>query len=212
MKSRTQKTNDLQVLKQDFDGISTAYLVDFKGLTVGEDAELRELVAKARITYRVVKNTLARLAVEGTALEPVRDKFIGTTAIATTPDDLSADEWRRAVDTALPPGVDTAADRRNLEGSPARRPGRQRRRCWSASMCRWISASSAVPRREERYSRRFSIARSSWLSRSYVDARQMKALPPRDSIPRSWAGVASQFGPQDNSEVWIPPMLSLPAM
>jgi len=87
VKTRNQKITDLQKLKEDFTGVSTAYLVDFKGLTVGEDAELRELVAKAKITYRVVKNTLARLAVEGTSLEPVRDKFVGTTAIATTPDD-----------------------------------------------------------------------------------------------------------------------------
>jgi large subunit ribosomal protein L10 len=87
VKTRNQKISDLQKLKQDFTGVSTAYLVDFKGLTVGEDAELRELVAKAKITYQVVKNTLARLAVEGTSLEPVRDKFVGTTAIATTPDD-----------------------------------------------------------------------------------------------------------------------------
>lgn len=87
MKSRSQKTNDLEQLKKDFDGTSNAFLVDFKGMTVAEDAQLREAVAKAKITYRVVKNTLARLAVEGTPLEPMRDQFVGTTAIATTSDD-----------------------------------------------------------------------------------------------------------------------------
>jgi large subunit ribosomal protein L10 len=87
VKSRSQKQTDLDALKKDFDGIPHAFLVDFKGMTVSEDAQLREAVAKAKITYRVVKNTLARLAVEGTPLEPVRDKFVGTTAIATTSDD-----------------------------------------------------------------------------------------------------------------------------
>ena len=87
MKSRSQKQTDLDSLKMDFDGIPHAFLVDFMGMTVAEDAQLREAVAKAKITYKVVKNTLARLAVEGTPLEPVRDKFVGTTAIATTPDD-----------------------------------------------------------------------------------------------------------------------------
>ena len=87
MKSRSQKQTDLEALKKDFDGVPHAFLVDFKGMTVSEDAQLREAVAKAKITYRVVKNTLARLAVEGTPLEPVRDKFVGTTAIATTSDD-----------------------------------------------------------------------------------------------------------------------------
>lgn len=87
MKSRNQKQNDLEQLKKDFGEVPNAFLVDFKGMTVAEDAQLREAVAKAKITYRVVKNTLARLAVEGTPLEPIREKFVGTTAIATTPDD-----------------------------------------------------------------------------------------------------------------------------
>ena len=66
MKTRKQKQTDLEQLKADFNGIGNAYLIDFKGMTVSEDAQLREAVAKAKITYRVVKNTLARLAVEGT--------------------------------------------------------------------------------------------------------------------------------------------------
>ncbi len=87
MKSRKQKENDLDQLKKDFSETPNAFLIDFKGMTVGEDAQLREQVAKAKITYRVVKNTLARLAVEGTPLEPMREKFVGTTAIAVTPED-----------------------------------------------------------------------------------------------------------------------------
>jgi large subunit ribosomal protein L10 len=87
VKTRKQKQTDLELLKKDFSGIGNAYLIDFKGMTVSEDAQLREAVAKAKITYRVVKNTLARLAVEGTPLEPIREKFVGTTAIAVTPDD-----------------------------------------------------------------------------------------------------------------------------
>ena len=87
MKSRNQKINDLEALKKDLASTANAFLVDFKGMTVAEDAALREQVAKAKITYRVVKNTLARLAVEGTALESMRDKFVGTTAIAVTSDD-----------------------------------------------------------------------------------------------------------------------------
>ena len=87
MKSRKTKQTDLEQLKKDLAGTANAFLVDFKGMTVAEDATLREQVAKAQITYRVVKNTLARLAVEGTALEPMRDQFVGTTAIAVTSDD-----------------------------------------------------------------------------------------------------------------------------
>lgn len=87
MKSRKQKVDDLDQLKKAFGSASNAYLVDFKGMTVAEDAKLRAEVAKAKITYRVVKNTLARLAVENTPLAPIREKFVGTTAIAVTADD-----------------------------------------------------------------------------------------------------------------------------
>jgi large subunit ribosomal protein L10 len=37
---------------------------------------------KAELNYRVVKNTLGKIAVEGTPLEPLKDHFIGMTAIA----------------------------------------------------------------------------------------------------------------------------------
>lgn len=87
MKTRKQKQTDLEQLKKDFDGVQNAYLVDFKGMTVGDDQALRAEVYKAQITYKVVKNTLARLAVQGTPLEPMADKFVGTTAIAVTKDD-----------------------------------------------------------------------------------------------------------------------------
>jgi large subunit ribosomal protein L10 len=87
VKTRKQKQDDLEQLKQDLDGVSNAYLVDFKGMTVLEDQQLRAEIHKAKITYRVVKNTLARLAVQGTPLEPMGDKFVGTTAIAITKDD-----------------------------------------------------------------------------------------------------------------------------
>ncbi len=87
MKSRKQKQDDLDQLKKDFAQAGAAYLVDFKGLTVGEDNQLRSAVARTSITYRVVKNTLARIACDGTGLEPLREKFSGTTGVALTADD-----------------------------------------------------------------------------------------------------------------------------
>ena len=62
-------------------------LVDFTGLDVPKVTELRREVRAARGRYRVVKNTLARRAVAGTAYEPLRDSFRGTTAVAYTDDD-----------------------------------------------------------------------------------------------------------------------------
>jgi large subunit ribosomal protein L10 len=84
VKTRKQKQTDLEQLRKNFQGVSNAFLVDFKGMTVNEDQQLRAEIYKAQITYQVVKNTLARLAVKGTPLEPAADKFVGTTAVATT--------------------------------------------------------------------------------------------------------------------------------
>jgi len=87
VKTRKQKQEDLERLKSELEGVSNAYLVDFKGMSVGEDQKLRAEIHKAKITYKVVKNTLARIAVQGTPLEPMGEKFVGTTAIAITKDD-----------------------------------------------------------------------------------------------------------------------------
>ena len=52
--------------------------------------ELRSKLRKAQVEYRVVKNTLARKAAEGTGLEPLKDHFIGPVGIALGYDDVVA--------------------------------------------------------------------------------------------------------------------------
>jgi large subunit ribosomal protein L10 len=49
---------------------------------VEKDQQLRRQLREAQLSYRVVKNTLAQRAVEGTPLEALRDHFTGPTAIA----------------------------------------------------------------------------------------------------------------------------------
>ena len=60
----------------------SAILTDFRGLTVAEMTELRNLLRKASINYHVVKNTLAELAIEGTELQGLQEHLRGPTAIA----------------------------------------------------------------------------------------------------------------------------------
>ena len=64
------------------------YFADFTGITVEQVNELRREFRKARIDYQVVKNTLARKALErATGYEKVVDKLAGHTAIAFGYDD-----------------------------------------------------------------------------------------------------------------------------
>lgn len=82
MKTREEKEQDIAILREDFIKTGNALLVSFQGLPVVKDWELRRALDQAELNYRVVKNTLCRRAVEGTPLEPLKEHFIGMTAIA----------------------------------------------------------------------------------------------------------------------------------
>lgn len=70
---------------------SAMYFADFTGLTVEQATELRREFRKAGIEYRVVKNTLAKKALERvTGYDAVYDKLIGPTGIAFSYDDVVA--------------------------------------------------------------------------------------------------------------------------
>ena len=85
--SRSAKSEQVGELSHALANAESVVLLDFSGLDVPTVTELRRRVRAARGGYRVVKNTLARRAVEGTAFEPLRDSFRGTTAVAYTEDD-----------------------------------------------------------------------------------------------------------------------------
>ena len=60
--------------------------VDYRGLTVEEDTQLRKSLREAGVTYKVYKNTLIKRAVEGTEWEKIADVLEGPTAIAVSTD------------------------------------------------------------------------------------------------------------------------------
>ncbi|MBR3870859.1 MAG: 50S ribosomal protein L10 [Clostridia bacterium] len=65
-------------------------IVDYKGTTVEDDTALRREMREAGVEYTVVKNTLLRFAVRETGLEEVENVLEGTTAIATSTEDVIA--------------------------------------------------------------------------------------------------------------------------
>ncbi|HVC18901.1 MAG TPA: 50S ribosomal protein L10 [Vicinamibacterales bacterium] len=82
--TRVEKEERVEALEAAVRGCHSAVLVDYRGLDVPRVTELRRQLRAARASYRVVKNTLARRAVKGTAFEPLAAYFEGTTAIAYT--------------------------------------------------------------------------------------------------------------------------------
>src|SRR5204862_364720 len=85
--TRTDKELELQQLESAFKGSDSAIVVDYKGLTVPQVTDLRRQIRAAKGSYKVVKNTIARRALKGTAFEPLEKFFEGTTAVAYTTKD-----------------------------------------------------------------------------------------------------------------------------
>src|SRR5215218_8871583 len=85
--TKADKAVELQALETAFKGSESAILVDYRGLNVPQVTDLRRQLRGAKATYKVIKNSLAKRAVKGTAFEPLGDHFVGTTAIAYTAND-----------------------------------------------------------------------------------------------------------------------------
>jgi large subunit ribosomal protein L10 len=82
MKSKGKKKEELDALKKELADVKNLFVAQFQGMTVAQDTELRHKIRETKSKYRVVKNTLAKKAAEGTAVEGVAKAFDGSTAIA----------------------------------------------------------------------------------------------------------------------------------
>ena len=69
-------------IKQKFEKAQTAVLVDYRGLNVAEDTELRNQLRKAGVEYAVLKNTMINLAVKDMNLDDMKPHLEGPTAVA----------------------------------------------------------------------------------------------------------------------------------
>ncbi|NWG12486.1 MAG: 50S ribosomal protein L10 [Acidobacteria bacterium] len=88
--NRQEKQETVQSLGEQFRSISSAFLLDYKGLKVVDATELRRKVREIEGRYMVVKNSLALRAAKGTRMEALGPYFAGPTAIAFHPKDVVA--------------------------------------------------------------------------------------------------------------------------
>lgn len=68
----------------------SAVLVDYRGLTVEQDTNLRKQLREAGVVYKVYKNTMVNFAVKGTEFEELSKHLEGPTAIAVSKEDATA--------------------------------------------------------------------------------------------------------------------------
>ena len=84
-----EKQAIVEELTEKLRGVS-GVLVDYSGITVAEDTEMRAKLRAENVDYSVVKNTLMRLAIKNVGLEELDPLLNGTTSLAVSRDDAVA--------------------------------------------------------------------------------------------------------------------------
>ncbi|MBE7057257.1 MAG: 50S ribosomal protein L10 [Ruminococcaceae bacterium] len=76
-------------IAEDLKASLTVVFVDYRGITVEQDTELRTELRKAGVEYKVTKNSLTEKAIEQLGIEGVADYLKGPTAIAYCKDEYT---------------------------------------------------------------------------------------------------------------------------
>ena len=80
----------VQAIAEDVKDATSVVLVDYRGLTVAEDTEMRKQLREAGVVYKVCKNTMMKRAFEGTDFAALDEHLEGPSAIAISKDDATA--------------------------------------------------------------------------------------------------------------------------
>ena len=80
----------VQEISENLKDAQSLVVVDYRGLTVAQDTELRKALREAGVTYKVYKNTLVKRAIEGTVFESLTDSLEGPNAFAMHATDATA--------------------------------------------------------------------------------------------------------------------------
>ena len=83
----SEKQAVVEALVERLKSSASGVLVDYKGITVAEDTALRTEMRKNEVNYTVIKNTLARRALDQLNLGDLDAVLEGTTSLATAEND-----------------------------------------------------------------------------------------------------------------------------
>lgn len=83
----SEKKAIVEALAERFQNASAGVIVDYRGITVAEDTQLRRELVQNEVEYSVVKNTLTRFALEKAGIQGLDDVLNGTTSLATSAGD-----------------------------------------------------------------------------------------------------------------------------
>ena len=80
----------VQEISENIKDAQSVVVVDYRGLTVAEDTQLRKALREAGVSYKVYKNTLVNRAIAGTEFESLKESLEGPSAFAICKDSSSS--------------------------------------------------------------------------------------------------------------------------
>ena len=88
--NRTEKAELIETLQSTLSEATTVVVTHQVGLTVAESSDLRARMREAGAGFKVTKNRLTKIALQGTKYEDMTDMFTGPTAMGTSSDPVAA--------------------------------------------------------------------------------------------------------------------------
>jgi large subunit ribosomal protein L10 len=78
---RTQKESIVSQIKEEWRDVQSIVLAEYRGIDVPSVTAMRDEFRKAGCHYKVLKNTLVRIAIQGSHMEPMSKLLTGPTAV-----------------------------------------------------------------------------------------------------------------------------------
>jgi large subunit ribosomal protein L10 len=87
---RARKEELVGELHDKFNSAEAVFLMEYRGITVGDLTKLRRELRDASVEFKVVRNTFAKIALGDTPIEEIKDQFVGPVAVAFSTKDAAA--------------------------------------------------------------------------------------------------------------------------
>ena len=90
MMNKEKKKNYIEEMKGFFKKTSSVFITHYQGLSVKQIDELRKEMRKHGILFKITKNRITKLALEGSKFKKLENLFSGPTAVAFSEDAITS--------------------------------------------------------------------------------------------------------------------------
>ena len=90
MINKEKKSNYIKTMTTQFDKAEAVIVTHYQGLTVKQLDELRKIMRKHGIIFKITKNRITKLALEGSKYKKLENLFSGPTAVAFSEDAITS--------------------------------------------------------------------------------------------------------------------------